>query len=93
MPDMFELIESATANDDALRQALCELAAQTIAAQAFSVANSTRASITTADAVEIVEQVVGERRVKAPDLSRRVGDRASALMAQLARLRPNFFTS
>ncbi len=94
MRDTFEWIDGATSDNEALRHALYDLAAQQIAAQALSVAFATMAEITEKEARSFVERVanysgVTTRKMRAGS-DTTVGTRATGILMRLARMRHGF---
>jgi hypothetical protein len=97
MRDTFEWIDGATEQNDDLRHALYDLAAQQIASQAISVAFATLAEMSEKDARELVEKVAGYPGVTMRPLSANsqtsVGKRATEIVMSLGRIRPSFVRS
>ena len=97
MRDTFEWIDGATEGNDELRHALYDLAAQQIAAQAVSVAFTTLAEMSEADARNLVEKVAGypgvTMRAMRRDSKTSVGKRATEILMSLGRMRPGFVRS
>lgn len=94
MRDTFELIDGATDRNEDLRHALYDLAAQQIAAQAFSVACVTQAEMSEAIGRQLVEQIAGYPGVTGRYMTEgsqtSVGKRATEILMRLCRMRPGF---
>lgn len=94
MRDTFEFIDAATMNNEDLRHALYDLAAQQIASQAFSLAGQSLTSINATEARKLVETVAGYSgitgRLMRQDSKTRVGERATEILIGLCGNRSGF---
>lgn len=95
MRDTFEWIEGATGNDENMRHALYDLAAQQIASQAVTVAFASLTTVSRQDIERLVEEVAGypgvTGRLMREDSKTRVGERATEIAVRLAKMRTSFF--
>lgn len=95
MRDTFEWIDRASDKDQNLRQALRDLAAQTIASQALPIAIAKFGNeMTRLQAARLIEDVAGypgvTSRTMREDSETRVGARATEILIKLLRMKPNF---
>jgi hypothetical protein len=94
MRETFDWIDDATENNERLRAAFYDMAAQLIATQAFAVACATRTTISEVIAAKLVEDVAGYSGVTGRTMTKDskiiVGKRAIEMLMMLARMKPGF---